>query len=132
MTALLGGHVDFSVSNPSETAGQVEAGKLKILATVTEKRIPFLPNVPTMKEKGIDVVFSQARGFFLTKDVSPEVVKYFEVAFDKLRKTPSWAKYLKEEMLVDAPMGGSEFKAWLESQWSLFERNLKEMGQLEK
>lgn len=129
-TALLGGHVDFVFSNPSETAGQVEAGKLRVLATFTEKRLPFLPNVPTMKEQGFNAGLTLARGFFLTKGVSPEVVKYFEVAFDKLRKTPSWEKYLKDEMVLDGYLSPIEFKKWLEKEMDLYNDTLRGLGLL--
>ncbi len=132
MTAVLGGHVDFSCSNYAEAVGQIEAGKLRMLATAGEKRLPYLPNLPTLKERGIDVVFSQARGFFLTKGVPPEAVKYFEMVFDKLRKTTGWEKYLKENYLLDAPLSGSEFKAWLANQFIFFEKNLRAMGQFDK
>ncbi len=128
-TALLGGHIDFTCSNPAEALGLIEAGKLRMLASATDKRIPFLPTLPTLKEKGIDVAFNQARGFFLTKDVSPEVFKYWETAFQKLRNAPSWKNYLKAEYLIDAPLNGSEFKAWLANEWPMYERNLKAMGQ---
>jgi putative tricarboxylic transport membrane protein len=132
MTAVLGGHVDFSCSNYAEAIGQIEAGKLRMLATAGDKRLPYLPNLPTLKERGIDVSFSQARGFFLTKGVAPEVVKYFEAAIDKLRKTESWKKYLQEDYLLDAPLSGSEFKAWLANEFIVYEKNLKAMGQFDK
>lgn len=131
-TALLGGHVDFSTTNPSEMAGQLEAGKVRFLATLTEKRLPYLPNIPTMKEKGIDLVFLQSRGFFMPKGVPVEVVKYFETAFDKLRQTDAWKKYIKDDMLLDAYQNGSEFKAWLEKEMVLYSANIKEMGLIEK
>ncbi len=131
-TALLGGHVDFSTTNPSEMAGQLEAGKIRFLTTLTEKRLPYLPNVPTMKEKGIDLVFLQGRGFFLPKGAPVEVVKYFEAAFDKLSKTANWKKYVNENMLLEAYQNGSEYKAWLGSEMPLYTKNLKEMGLMEK
>ncbi len=131
-TALLGGHVDFSTTNPSEMAGQLHAGNLRFLATLTDKRLPYMPNVPTMKEKGIDLVFLQGRGFFLPKGVPVEVVKYFETAFDKLSKTAIWKKYVNENMLLEAYQNGSEYKAWLGSEMPLYTKNLKEMGLMEK
>ena len=52
VTALLGGHVDMTVGNPQEQMGMIEAKKVRPLGTMTEKRIPFLADVPTMRKKG--------------------------------------------------------------------------------
>lgn len=132
MTALLGGHVDFTVTNPGEAAGLIEAGKLRVLATSMDWRLPYYPNVPTLKEKGIEVVFMQVRGFFLPKDVAPEVVQYWTAAFDRLHKTNSWKDFAKKDYLVDAFLSGDEFKSWLAKEFVVYEKNLKELDQLKK
>ena len=67
-TALLGGHVDLSFGNVQEQIGQIEAKKIRPLATMTDTRLPFLPNVPTMREEGINAVYTQFRGFWAAPD----------------------------------------------------------------
>ncbi|MDI7258884.1 MAG: tripartite tricarboxylate transporter substrate binding protein [Thermodesulfobacteriota bacterium] len=85
--ALLGGHVDISFGNINEQMGQIEAKKVRPLAVMTGKRIPYLPDVPTLKEIGIDVEFSQVRGFWAPQDFPSYAVKFWEDAFEKLSKT---------------------------------------------
>ena len=85
--ALLGGHVDISFGNINEQMGQIEAKKVRPLAVMTEKRISYLPDVPTLKEIGINVVFSQVRGFWAPQDFPSYAVKFWEDAFEKLSKT---------------------------------------------
>src|SRR5690606_10479627 len=56
MNAILGGHVDLTDSNLTQK-GKVEAGELQFLAVATEERLPEVPDVPTLKENGIDIVY---------------------------------------------------------------------------
>ena len=55
MIAMLGGHIDVMSSFPTNTTPQVKAGQIIPLATSDSKRDPEYPNVPTLKELGIDV-----------------------------------------------------------------------------
>jgi putative tricarboxylic transport membrane protein len=131
-TALLGGHIDFTISNPGEASGLIDAGKLQVLATSMDKRLPYYPNVPTLREKGIDVVFSAVRGFFLPKDMPPEVVAYWTAAFDKLRKTNEWKEFLKNDYLVESFLSGPEFKTWLAGEFTVYGKNLKDIEDSQK
>jgi putative tricarboxylic transport membrane protein len=131
-TALLGGHVDFGLGNPAEMTGQMEAGKLRALATCTEKRLPYLPNVPTLKEEGIDVSFAQIRGIWGTKNMPKDVVQYLETTFQKLTKTDSWKKYLEDELVLDTFMGSAEYGKWLEKEMKNFTQDMNALGLVKK
>ncbi len=130
--ALLGGHVDFGLGNPSEMAGQMETGKLRAIATCTEKRLPYLPKVPTLKEEGIDVSIAQIRGIWGTKNMPRDAVQYLETAFNKLTKTEPWKKYLEGELVLDAFMGSADFSKWLEKQLKSYVQDLNELGLIKK
>ncbi|MDI7261107.1 MAG: tripartite tricarboxylate transporter substrate binding protein [Thermodesulfobacteriota bacterium] len=130
--ALLGGHVDFGLGNPGEMLGQMEAGKLRALAAVTEKRIPYVPKLPTLKEEGIDVNFFQNRGIWGTKDMPKDVVKYLESAFQKLTQTETWKKYLVNETVMESYMGSADFKKFLEKEMVMFTEEMKALGLVKK
>jgi tripartite-type tricarboxylate transporter receptor subunit TctC len=53
MQDLLAGQVDFAFDTMSTSAGQIRAGKLRALAVTTGKRIPLLPDTPTLQEVGV-------------------------------------------------------------------------------
>ena len=53
---LLGGHLPFAVITAADAIAQHRGGGIKILAVSSEARSPFLPDVPTLKESGIDLV----------------------------------------------------------------------------
>lgn len=74
MTALLGSQVDVATFQIGEGIENVKAGKLVPLAVFSAERIKFLPDVPTAKEQGYDVVVSQYR-FLTAPKGTPEDVK---------------------------------------------------------
>ena len=64
IAALLGGHVDMMIMEPSEALEQIRAGKVRVIATLMDKRLEAMPDIPTIKEQGYNVPeVPQARGF---------------------------------------------------------------------
>ncbi len=53
MNDLLGGQVDFMCDQTTNTTGQIKGGKIKVYGVTTKKRVPSLPDVPTMSEAGL-------------------------------------------------------------------------------
>ncbi len=130
--AILGGHVDFGLSSPGETAGQIESGQLRVLATATDKRLPQMPNVPTLKEEGINVSYTSIRGIFGPRDMPKDAVKYWESAFRKLTQTPSWKTYVEKETVLDAYMGSAEFGKFLGKELKRLREDLIGFGLIKK
>lgn len=81
VTALLGGHVDAVSVSPAEVITQVEAGKLKVLAVMADEKVEKLPDVPTLKESGVDLSIGTWRGLAVPKDTPDDVVKVLEDSF---------------------------------------------------
>lgn len=98
--ALLGGHIDMFIGTPNETVAHTEGDKMKILATTTLKRIPFLKDIPTMLELGIDASFTQYRGFWGGPGFPAYAVKFWEGAFKKLMETKEWQEYMTKNAMV--------------------------------
>lgn len=81
VTNLLGGHVDLLFSYYSEThMHMMPVGELRPLAIASEERSPFLPNVPTLKELGINVVVGTWRGLAAPAKTPPSVIAALEKA----------------------------------------------------
>jgi tripartite-type tricarboxylate transporter receptor subunit TctC len=53
MNDLLGGQIDFMCDQTTNTTGQIKAGKIKVYGVTTKKRVPSLPEVPTLHEAGL-------------------------------------------------------------------------------
>jgi tripartite-type tricarboxylate transporter receptor subunit TctC len=96
MTALLGGHIDLGETNIPGGKELLKAGKLKLLAIATEKRSPELPDVPTLKELGINIVYAVNRGVLALKGTPEDVLMKLEDAFAKAAKDPGFKKEMEK------------------------------------
>ncbi len=96
VTALLGGHINAVSVSPPEGITQVQAGKLKIIALFSEKRLELFPNVPTVKEQGIDFTMGMWRGLAAPKGTPPDVIKKLHEAFKKGMDDPVFRKNAKD------------------------------------
>lgn len=117
-TAIMGGHVEFGMFNPSECASLVEGGKLKALAAFsTERCAAPLDDVPTFTELGHDdLVFAMSRGIMGPAGMSEEATKYWSDVFEKVCATDAWAKdYVESKGLTATFMGYEEYKAYYEA-----------------
>jgi putative tricarboxylic transport membrane protein len=129
LSNLLGGHVQMMVIEPQEAGEQIRAGNLRVIATLTEKRLASLPNVPTIKEQGIDVpLIPQARGLLLPPAAPKEVVAYWEGVFDAFVKTPSWKQYVEQNQFEDAYLKGAALNKFIDALKDQMREVLKEAG----
>ena len=126
---LLGGHGHMMVIEPQEAGEQIRAGNLRVIASLTEKRLASLPNVPTIKEQGIDVpLIPQARGMLAPPAMPKEVVAYWEGVFDAFVKTPSWKQYVEQNQFEDAPLKGPALSKFFDALTDQMREVLKEAG----
>lgn len=86
MTALLGGHIDLGETNIPGGKELLKAGKLKLLAIAGEKRVSALPDLATLKELGVNVVYAVNRGVLAPKGTPEAVLRILEEAFTKVAK----------------------------------------------
>jgi len=126
LAALLGGHVDIMVIEPQEAGEQVRAGKLRVLAQLTEKRLPGYPDAPTLKEAGYDVKLTpQIRAVVAPPQQPNEASAYWEKLFARLHETESWKKYIHDNQLEDAYEPGAQLRKTVAE----IEKQLKEVYQ---
>jgi len=90
VAALMGGKIDASSQHPAEILSQVKAGEVRVLAVSSEKRINLWPNVPTMKESGVDLAFEQWRGFAVPKGTPKAVVDKMSPLVKKAVESKEW------------------------------------------
>jgi len=77
---LVGGHLPFAVITVADAVPQHQAGTVRILAISSPKRSPFLPEVPTLRESGVDLVADSWYGLWLPAGSSPEFVRRLSAA----------------------------------------------------
>src|SRR5262249_12453248 len=100
IAALLGGHVDMMIVDPSEAGEQVRAGKLRMMAQVNDRRLPGFPDVPTIKEAGFDIPnVPQMRGVVGAPGMAADAIAFYEDMFLKASRTQAWQKFLTDSQL---------------------------------
>ena len=119
-------------TNPGEALELYKAGKVKILGVLSEKRLAGAPEIPTMKEQGINALFVQNRGLTAPADIPADARKVLEQAFFKYTQTDGFKKYCKENMLSEAWMDGNEFGRFLEEWKGKYAVILTDMGVMKK
>ncbi len=93
VAALMGGKIDASSQHPAEILSQVKAGEVRVLAVSSEKRINLWPDVPTMKESGVDLVFDQWRGFAAPKGTPEMVIDKMSPIVKKAVESKEWTDF---------------------------------------
>ena len=131
MNAILGGHIDLTDSNLTQK-GKVDAGQLKFLAIATEKRSPDLPSVPTLKELGLNVVFSVERGIMAPKGTPGDVLVKLEGACAQAVKDPAFADSMKKQGTDVRFLDRKGYAAYLEKLDTLNKDIARDLGLLKR
>jgi putative tricarboxylic transport membrane protein len=125
--ALLGSKIDVGTTGPSEVEGQLEDGSLRMLATSGAERLPE-SDVPTLKESGVDLVFTNWRGVFAPPGISDETRAELTRLLEEMRASEAWREQLEANDWIDSFATGEEFETFLEKQETRVENTLKELG----
>ncbi len=131
MNAILGGHIDLTDANLTQK-GKVEAGQLKFLAIATEKRSPEMPNVPTLKELGVNVVYDVNRGIVVPKGTPADVIAKLGAACAAAAKEPAFTDAMHKQGTLVRYMDRAIYAAWLKQNDDLNHALAKDLGLLKR
>ena len=123
---LMAGHIDMMLDTGS--MANIKGGKLKALGVASDKRIPELPNVPTMKEAGVPMVANAWYGVMLPAGAPKDVTEKLNAAFNKVLKDPEVRKNLQS---IGAQVDGgsvTEFTKFSQSEIKRYEGIVKMSG----
>lgn len=110
MTDLMGGLVDSFFAPYTPLMGAINGGKLRLLAVSSEKRVPSLPNVPTLKESGIDVVMTQWYGLAAPKGTPKPIVDKIVQAVKQAIQTPEVQRVYRADGARESSLTGDAFR----------------------
>ena len=131
MNAILGGHVDLTDANMTQK-GKVEAGQLKFIAIATEKRNPEIPNVPTLRELGVNVVYDVNRGIMAPKGTPAEAIAKLETGCAAAAKDPAFADSMKKQATDVRYLDRKAYASWLKQNDELNRTLAKDLGLLKR
>lgn len=126
--ALLGGHIGYKFDVVSETAELHRNGKVRIIAVTGGSRDPQVPEVPTLKESGVDMDATAWFAMYAPAGVPPEALARLERAVSNAVKTPALRKRFLE--LGYEPIGStsSELAAAQRADLGRWEKPIKATG----
>ncbi len=127
VTAILGGHVNAVSVSPPEGIEHVKAGKLKIVALFAEKRFELFPDVPTVKEQGIDFVMGMWRGLIAPKGTPADVIKKLNDAFKQGMDDPAFRKNARDMAVNLSYLGPDAFGKLMANDHEFFGKLVKEI-----
>jgi putative tricarboxylic transport membrane protein len=129
IAALLGGHVNIMLIEPQEAGEHIRAGNLRVIAQVSDTRLAAFPNVPTIKESGFDIPnVPQVRGVVGPPGIPADAVAFWEDLFARFVKTPSWQKYLDDNLFEEGFMRSAELARFFDQHADTTRAILKEGG----
>jgi tripartite-type tricarboxylate transporter receptor subunit TctC len=105
ITDLIAGHIPFAVTTLSDTITQHRSGGIRIVAVSGPTRSPFLPEVPTLKEAGVDIVADGWYGMWLPAGSPPEFAKKLSAAAADVLAKPEVKEKLNAVTLI--PVGST-------------------------
>lgn len=120
VTALMGGHIDAVMVSIGEVKSGIESGKLKALAVMSAERHPNFPDVPTLKEEGVDLEYAGWGGFVVPKGTPDEIKAVLMEAFEKAINSEAFEQFASGQGMVVAFRPSEEFGQFAQEQYEFF------------
>jgi putative tricarboxylic transport membrane protein len=127
-TQVAGGHVSIGVSSSGSAQAMVSAGKVRMIASIASQRLPQLPDLPTLREQGYDVVASTWFAVFGPKGVSPAPVAYWEDAIGKAMRHPETKQFAEASNWTIELIGANQLPIELDKEYGRLHAILGELG----
>lgn len=129
VTAIVGGQTDCGGNHPSEIISHIKARRLIPIAVALEQRDSSIPDVPTFKELGYNVVtVGSVKGVAAPKGTPPDVVAYLEDRFKKICEDPEFVKSMKDIGQPVMYLGHRDFAKYLKDGYEEYGKLIKEFN----
>jgi len=112
ITGLLNGSIDLGGINMAAARTQRDDGALKAFAIAADERSDLIPEVPTLKELGVDMTYSLTRGIMLPKGTSKEIVDYWAGVFKAPTEDDAFVAEQAAKGTAVVYLGPEEYEAW--------------------
>lgn len=128
VTALLGGHIEAVAVSPGEVINHVKSGAFKTLVVMSDKRAKGFDDVPTLKEKGIDLSIGTWRGIVVTKKVPDATIAILEKAIKAASEGQAFQETLDRMNMTYAFLDSAAFQKDMNEQAVYFDELIGKLG----
>jgi putative tricarboxylic transport membrane protein len=132
LTALLAKNIEVGDMNILTAKQYMKEGALKGLGIASEKRDPLAPDLPTLKEQGIDVVYGLTRGIAAPKSTKPDVIAYWAGVIKKAAESKAVEDSLSKKGTSVDYRGPAEYTSFLKKSYAQYEKLAISIGMYKK
>jgi putative tricarboxylic transport membrane protein len=128
ITQTIGGFTQAMTGDMSEVVGFLKSGDIRVLAVLTEERIPGFEDIPTAKEQGFDVVAVNWRGLYIPKGVSDATFDLWASRLKKVADSNEWKAAMAANGLAPFTKVGGDFQGYIDGVVAEVRKLSKELG----
>lgn len=122
---LVGGHVPFFVTTIASILGFKDTGKINLIGVAAKQRNPYIPNVPTLAEQGLDAQADVWYGLVAPAGTPREIVLRLNREIARVNGLPEYQARLRTLSIQSASLSPAEFDAFIKAEVSRFETLVK-------
>ncbi|SMX37416.1 Bug family tripartite tricarboxylate transporter substrate binding protein [Octadecabacter ascidiaceicola] len=128
ITQTVGGFTQAMTGDMSEVVGFLDSGDIRVLAVLTEERVPGFEDIPTAMEQGYDVVAVNWRGLYVPKGISDEDFNLWAERLQAVADSAEWQQAMTDNGLAPFTKVGDDFQSWIDSVVASTEELSREIG----
>lgn len=132
VTALLSDTIELGTINIPTARKHLGTGDLKAFGIAAENRSPLLPDLPTLKELGVDMTYSLDRGIVAPKGTSAEVLAHWGSIFKQAAEDPELKSALEAKGTLVKYRGPEDYAAWFKDEYTAHEKVAVKIGMFKK
>ncbi len=128
ITQTVGGFTQAMTGDMSEIVGFVKSGEVRVIAVLTDERVPGFDDIPTAKEQGYDVVAPNWRGLYVPKGISDEEFNGWADKLKQVAESDEWKASMEANGLAPFTLVGDDFQGWVDGVIADIQTMSKELG----
>ena len=128
ITQTVGGFTQAMTGDMSEVVSFLSNGDIRVIAVLTDERVPGFEDIPTAKEQGYDVVAVNWRGLYVPKGVSDDTFNAWADKLQMVADSPEWAAAMTANGLAPFTKVGGDFQGYVDGLVADISAMSKELG----
>lgn len=132
VTALLADTITLGTVNIPTARKHIGTGALKAYAVAAPERLPLMPDLPTLKELGVDMTYSLDRGVVAPKGTPKEAIDYWAGVFKTAAEDPAFVEALATKGTAVTYRNAADYSAWFKNEYDAHEKVAVKIGMFKK